>query len=127
VIDRVGPVASKVFQHIDQISNEKSIVVVFVYLPTDRDMGRDRPWRRWIVSAMDTLKLPFIDLTPALRSVPAERAGAFFIPQAMPAEGHYTEAGNDWVAEVLYERLMAVPRVQALLAGTELPDRGEGQ
>ena len=64
------------------------------------------------------LALPFIDLTPGLRAVPASKAASFFFPEGQPAEGHYTEAGNAWVAEQLYRRLRDYPPVNALLAGT---------
>ena len=46
------------------------------------------------------------------------RISTFIVPESMPATGHYTEAGNEWVAEDLYDYLMQIPDVQALLATT---------
>jgi hypothetical protein len=76
---------------------------------------------------MDTLELPFIDLTPALRSVPVSRAATFFIPERRRSRGHYTEAGNEWVAEMLYSRLKEISQIRTLLAGIESPQLGIGQ
>ena len=119
--ESIGPVASKVFQTVQQLSAEKNIVSVFVYLPAEGDIGTDIAWRHWVVATMNTLALPFVDLTPALRSLPAPRVATFFIPKWMRAAGHYTEAGNEWVAEVLYNYLMEIPRIQTLLAATNAP------
>jgi hypothetical protein len=121
LIDRVGPVASWVFQTVHQLSHEQDIVSVFVFLPTERDLWGDTAWRIWVEATMDTLDLPFIDLTPALRNMKASQAEALFIPKGMLGDGHYTEAGNDWVAEVLYNHLMEISAIRALLVGTEVP------
>lgn len=127
IVERVGPVASKVFQTVQRLSDEKNVEPVFVFLPTESDIWKDTQWHSWFLATMDTLELPFIDLTPALRSVPASRAAAFFIPYWEPSGGHYTEAGNEWVAEMLYRRLKEITQIRNLLAGTELPQLGIGQ
>lgn len=119
--ESIGPVALKVFETVQQLSAEKNIVSVFVFLPTENNIGTDTAWHRWLVSTMNTLALPFVDLTPALRSLPASRLATFFIPRRLPAVGHYTEAGNEWVAEVLYNYLTEIPRIQTLLAATNAP------
>ena len=119
--ERIGPVASKVFRTVQQLSAEKNIVSVFVFLPTEQDIAADTAWRRWVVVTMNALGSPFVDLTPALRSVPAPRLATFFIPDSMPAAGHYTEAGNEWVAEVLHDYLLDIPPIQTLLDATDAP------
>lgn len=120
-IERLGPVASEVFRTIKQLTDEKNIVAVFVYLPTEQDLQRDSTWRRWVGVTMDKLEIPFIDLTPLIRATSAGRAGSFFIPASRPGEGHYTEAGNEWVAKVLYERLINLPQLRSVLAVAESP------
>ena len=127
IIERVEPIASKVFQTVQRLSDEKNVVPVFVFLPAEYNIGKDTAWHSWVVATMDTLELPFIDLTPALRSVPASRAATFFISESMTAGGHYTEAGNEWVAEKLYRRLKEISQIRTLLAGTESPQLGIGQ
>ncbi len=66
---------------------------------------------------MDTLGLPFIDLTPQARKVAAGAATSFFIPERMPARGHYTELGNEWGAQTLYNRMTPIPALARLSAG----------
>jgi len=127
IIERVEPIASKVFQTLQRLSDEKNVVPVFVFLPVEVNIGEDRAWHSWVVATMDTLELPFIDLTPALRSVPASRAATFFFPERMPARGHYTEAGHEWVAEMLYKRLKEISQIRTLLAGAESPQLGISQ
>lgn len=117
----IKPVASKVFETIQQISAEKNIIPLFVYLPTEADLKKDTQWRHWVAATMNTLALPFVDLTPALRGLPPHRVSAFFIPRSMPGGGHYTEAGNEWVAELLHSHLTRMPQVQTLLAEANAP------
>ena len=45
----------------------------------------------------------------------------------MPARGHYTEAGHEWVAEMLYKRLKEISQIRTLLAGAESPQLGISQ
>lgn len=117
MMDVVGPLAPTVFRTVHQLAEERNIVPVFVFLPTIQDLEGDTVWRRWVGAVMDTLDLTFIDLVPALRGISAGQAGTFFIPQRMPAEGHYTERGNEWVAQTLYNRMTQIPELARLLAG----------
>jgi hypothetical protein len=127
IIERVEPIAPKVFQTVQRLSDEKNVIPVFVFLPTEVNILKDEALHSWVVATMDTLELPFIDLTPALRSVPASRAATFFIPERRRSGGHYTEAGNEWVAEMLYSRLKDISQIRTLLARTESPQLGIGQ
>jgi len=118
---RIGPLARQVFRRVQRLNKEKNSVAVFVYLPTEMELDETLPWvssciscetwRPWVAAAMDSLGYNFIDLTPALREVPLETAIRFFIP----GDGHYTAAGNAWVAESLYDRLRSLPDVAPLL------------
>jgi len=115
--DSIGPVASMVFKTVHRMAAEKKVLTLFVFLPTILDLEADSPWRTWTQAVMDTLGLPFVDLTPELRNVAAGTAARFFIPQRMPAEGHYTERGNEWVAQTLYNHMTEIPGFGRLLAG----------
>lgn len=119
-INVVGPVAAKIFRALEDLSSEKKIVSVFVYLPTERDLREDLAWRTWTAETMHALNLNFIDLTPALSALPAGTAARFFIDPWRPAKGHYTEAGNEWVAETLNERLLEIPQIRDLLPESKL-------
>jgi len=118
---RVAPLAKQVFRQVRQLNEEKNSVAVFVYLPLESELDETLPWasscesckiwRPWVVSVMDSLGYNFIDLTPALREVPLDTAVRFFLP----GDGHYSVAGNAWVAESLYDRMHRLPEVAPLL------------
>lgn len=121
--DSIGPVASMVFKTVHRMTAEKKVLTLFVFLPTTLDLEADTPWRTWTQAVMDTLGLPFIDLTPELRNVAAGTAARFFIPQWMPAGGHYTERGNEWVAQTLYNRMAKIPALGRFLVGDSVAHR----
>ncbi len=119
--ERVAPVARAVLQRVRRLTQERGSVPVFVYLPIDTDLDHDHRWRLWVNEAMDDLGYTFIDMTRALRSVPRETAETYFIPQSAPAGGHYSVAGNRWVAAVLYDQLLELPATAAMLAKVTTP------
>ena len=122
LIERVGPVASKIFQTIHQLGEENNVVPVFVFLPTERNLRKDGSFYRWTVETMSRYDLHFIDLTPALRALPAGKAASFFIDPGEQGGGHYTEEGNEWVAGEIYKGLMKIQRIRTLLSGVISPD-----
>lgn len=121
ITERIGPVAAKVFQEISRLGEENNVYPVFVYLPVLNDIRNDRQatWHGWVIETMHTLGLPFIDLTPALQALPAGVAASFFIAPGEPEAGHYSAAGNEWVAGEIYRQLQEIPRIRTLLAATK--------
>jgi len=119
-------VAFEVFRELKELSVENNVVTVIVFFPTQRELESESSWRAWVTETMQTLGLPLIDLTPALRQVPAGQAGSFFIAAPGSAAGHYTEAGNEWVADQIYRRLMELPQVSRMLDRIEQPGAGGG-
>ena len=91
-------VARKIFAELVTASNNKK--TIFVYLPTRSDMVNESAWRKWVTSLMSEANYDFIDLTPAIRKLPASEAHKIFIPYGKD-DGHYTEFGNKWVAQLL--------------------------
>lgn len=118
--NEIRAITSKVFESVKQLSSKNNITPVFVFLPTEKDIGKESSWRAWVASTMKNLALPFVDLTPAIRALSAPRLTNFFIPEGIPSVGHYTEDGNDWVADELYRKLMEIPRIRTLLDKTEV-------
>ena len=118
ITESVGPVASAVFDNIQKIGKDKNVIVIFVFLPTEGDIRNDSEWRLWTTKTMETKGLQFVDLTPQLRSIPAADAASFFILHPNPAAGHYTDAGNKWVADRLYRQFLNISQIQELLAET---------
>ena len=85
---------------------------VFVYLPTEQDIykpGYRAGWRAFLRERARA-GLPFIDLTDDFLNLPFSRMNAMFIHDAAQglAIGHYTAAGNEFVAQRLSERLRAI-------------------
>ncbi|NNM20023.1 MAG: hypothetical protein HKO55_01950 [Gammaproteobacteria bacterium] len=114
-LEQVGPVALKLFQTVEQTDKEKNIVPVFVFLPTQRELRNDSEHYLWVVETMRRHRLPFIDLTPAIRELSASEVALFFIAPGARAEGHYTEAGNQWVATQVYARIAQLEGIKTLL------------
>jgi hypothetical protein len=98
-LDKFSPVITKVFQNIVQANNDKGSIPVFVYLPTTGDIIRESRWRETAIKLANQLELHFYDLTDEMRALPAGQVNKFFIPHYKLAKGHYTEAGNRWVAD----------------------------
>ncbi|UCG85405.1 MAG: SGNH/GDSL hydrolase family protein [Gemmatimonadota bacterium] len=114
-IETVGPIAAAVFRSIQRMTAEQDIVPVMVYLPTQRDLEAASEWRSWLAANIDTTRTPFIDVTPDMSAIPAGQVGRFFIALPSTTVGHYSEEGNAWVAELLYERLTHLPQLFHLL------------
>ena len=98
-IDDLYPILTKVSQEMIQISKDRNIRLYFVYLPTKGDLTRNNPWRELATELTNKLGLKFIDLTPPIRKVPNIQVEDFFIPKHLPGDGHYSELGNQWVAD----------------------------
>jgi len=117
IMNTIGPVAERTLLEIDRLGREQQVTTVFVFLPTDLNVGKDKPWHTWTLETMARHKLYFYDLTPLIRELPAHTAAGFFIPRGQVAEGHYTAAGNAWVADALLSHLVA----SHLLPATGIP------
>lgn len=91
-------VAQRVFRELVAAGRSAGRETLFVYLPTEIDLARDLEWRNWTREIMVEMQYPFLDLTPAMRQLPASRVAGFFIDGGAHG-GHYTYAGNRWVSE----------------------------
>jgi hypothetical protein len=105
LFDEVRPVAIRIFEEANRLGEERGSSTVFVYLPTEGDLVRDKAWRGWTQGVMDSLGFHFVDLTPQLREVPLSVSEELFLHPDLSAGGHYSRAANAWVAEVLYGRI----------------------
>ena len=92
--------------------------LVLVWLPTREEyapFGYD-PMREAILAAALRGGIPVVDLVPDLRAVPPNEIDALFLRDdevAYPgAAGHYSVAGNAWIASRLLERLRALPALE---------------
>lgn len=111
----IWPVARALFLDLASAHRAAGRRLLVVYLPTERDYESDfgRPWRTRVAELAREEGLEFLDLADPLRRLPAEVARAMFIHDADPrlvgANGHYTEAGNEWVAGYIAGALSTPP------------------
>jgi hypothetical protein len=111
----IQEVALRVFAALREMADADRYRSVLVYLPIDDDC-RGRPgtttlgdWWTSMKPEASKLGLEMIDLTEDCRRLTAEELDAiFFQPgqiQYFAAGGHYTDAGNRFIAEALYSKL----------------------
>jgi hypothetical protein len=62
---------------------------------------------------MAELNANYIDMTENLRKLSSTEVASYFIDRRKPGGGHYSEAGNRWVAGLLYERLQEISSIGA--------------
>lgn len=112
--------AALIFTELFALHKKAGRTGVLVYLPVQRDhrtSDSDR-WRSWLAGKAEENGWAFIDLVRDLRRLPREKIDGLFIGQRSPysgARGHYTEAGNEWVAETLHQHLHQRPELAAHL------------
>ncbi len=113
-------VAEGVFQDLARITSSHGASLVLVYLPTRNDLlpGAGDAIRKRVASFSARSGIPFVDLTPALRSIPADTVEWMLITpnevRASGVTGLYTAKGHAWVADQLADQLR---RLGALNAG----------
>lgn len=109
------------FAELSRLHAEAGRVGAFVYLPVQKDFngGASNGWRKWLASESAKRGWIFIDLVRELRTLPADQIAGLFIQEDhglfRGSAGHYTEAGNAWVAATLHRHLMAHPELSGRL------------
>jgi len=94
-------------------------VLVLAYLPTREEYGTDlgTSWRKLLARYAQQNGILYIDLADDFRRLPAAELDKMFIGTGTlnfpGAAGHYTEAGNAFVADLIYRRLIANPQTAA--------------
>ena len=95
-------VVEKIFAELQDVSQGNQRKFILVYLPTRGDI-QDRRLSRWeqlVRSEADRSNYHFIDVADAMRTLPVHQINKMF-----RKGGHYTDEGNRYVAEVIYQRL----------------------
>lgn len=98
-------------------SRGSRLVLLYLPMPNDARDGAADGWRADVERLAAELEIPRLDLVPELRRLPPEEIDPFFIKgvgqQYFGAAGHYTAAGNEWVARrlltFLRERVLPAP------------------
>jgi hypothetical protein len=123
--DQINDIVIKVFEELYRINRRKNSILVLVYLPTMDDYtgnGSDI-WRRFIDTHVANDKIVYIDLIENFKKVPPQDIKKMFIAPGVLdyyyAAGHYTEEGNAYIAEMLYNKLIGIPEISKKLVRAE--------
>jgi len=118
-------VVSEIFQDLHRLHQATNSVLVAVYLPTKEDYGGNRsaPWQQFLQAETTKQDLLFIDLIDEFRKLPPQTIESLFIPRGAVdfegSAGHYTEKGNTYIAQILYEKLLTIPEISGRLSRLE--------
>lgn len=116
-------VLSLIITELEQLNREHSSRLVLVYFPVIDELRGEAPrdWIRFFEQEADRHGLPLIDLVTEFRSRPTDAMADLFIPEGgmdyPAAAGHFNEAGNRFVADLIYQRLATHPATAGILAG----------
>jgi len=109
---RTHDVVLKIFDEDNQINRTNGSVAVFVLLPDSRDYtgsALSERWRKFLSAQATEHKFLFVDLIDDVRMVAPDKMKALFSDN-----GHFSEDGNRFAATTLYNRLVAIPEIQAI-------------
>jgi hypothetical protein len=113
------------FRDLDRARNR---VFVLVYFPGNAECYRkeaEEDWRQWMEAEASERGITMIDLLPDFLGLPVRKISEMFIQEGSPGyfaeTGHYSVAGNTFVAERLYSHLLSIPEIHEKLA--TLPPR----
>jgi hypothetical protein len=95
------------------LNEARGSILVAAFLPTYYDRGRDTEfWGGVMESACRQLGIPFVDVVREFDRLPPDEAIRLHLPDL----GHFNEAGNEWVAQLIYRKLAEFPEVSRALA-----------
>lgn len=100
----------KIFDELANINREKNSTLVVVYLPTGSDYYSNVSdfWRERLGPELAQRNIVFIDAIAEFRSrVPNEKVETLFLG----SDGHYSVEGNQFIANLIYEKLSNLPSV----------------
>ncbi|HID53778.1 MAG TPA: hypothetical protein EYP41_17300 [Anaerolineae bacterium] len=116
-------VVALILADLQKISRENGVILVIVYLPTREDYYGEvtDSWRELAQEETARQGILFIDLMPDFQALPPDEVEKLFISEGALVEfygatGHYTEAGNALVAQLLYEKMRDIPELADKLA-----------
>jgi hypothetical protein len=129
---RTRQVVSAIVKDLSDSARARGTVLLLVHLPNTNDyLNHDSdPWRQLMADLARREGVEYHDLIPALRRIPPDSLKQMFIPwgerrpEFVFSPGHYSVAGNLWVAEQLRSRLMSIPAIAARLRSTRARSPG---
>ena len=112
--------AVAIFEDLARLATERNAILVVAYLPMAGDVEDAAVTQAYLSAELARRNVVFVDLTPEFRAVPVSQRAALFIPRRARNEpfaaGHYSRAGNLFVAGAFWKRISALPAVSGKLA-----------
>lgn len=120
--EKIPAVVAAAIEDLARMHRERGSVLVLAYLPTEEDYGgrskKYQLWREPLTAAAAKNGAIFLDLVAEISKLPPQRVSELFLHSGdLPfrgADGHYTDQGNQFVAQKVSELLGREPRFQAL-------------
>jgi hypothetical protein len=118
----IRQMAERVLVDLTKLSRSKNVQLVVVLLPTRwdwavtsrEDWRRTEDWRHMLNTAAERHGYLFVDLQDEFRRLRRDSLDLlFFAPHALG--GHPGDSGHQWVADRLYQHLLASPKIVPLL------------
>ena len=117
----ISRILSYILDDLLATNRAKNSVLVLAYFPTREEYAGDSGafWRKFLAAYAQQHGLLYLDFSDDFHRLPPEELDKFFIGKRMigfpAAPGHYSEAGNAFVADLIYRRLLANPETSARL------------
>lgn len=107
-------IAMKIFEELAETNRDKNSTLVVIYLPISSDYYKNESdfWRQYLQVELEKRNIIYLDLIAEFRKrMPNEQVGTAFLG----SNGHYSVSGNEFIANLLYEKLLSLPEVSAIL------------
>jgi hypothetical protein len=118
---QTADVVTLMLDDLEETNVGKHSVLVLAYLPTREELAMTRPmsWRAFLAEYAHQHNLLYLDFVDDFRKLPPAELDKLFIARGAVdfpgAAGHYTEAGNAYIADLFYQRLMSSPETASRL------------
>jgi hypothetical protein len=120
-------ILSTMLDNLGAMNRASNSVLVLAYLPTREELDGEvgASWRAYLANYARQNHTLYLDLFDDFRALPPVQLDTLFITRASVdfpgAAGHYTEAGNEFVAALIYRKLLANPETAAKLHAVSTP------
>ena len=106
-------VVPKIIDDLQNINKSKNSTLVLVLLPhlADYTGKSSEEWRQFLHAQAEEQDFIFIDLIDEFRTYPPQEVGSLF-------GNHYSPKGNEYIANILYKKLLTFPEVARKLKDT---------
>jgi hypothetical protein len=122
-LDPTQLVVGKIFEDLKRLNDERSRKLVLVYIPLLSELPAQGtpPWVKFVEDESQRLGIPLLNLFDTFRALPFSQVAAMYIPSGRlkyaAAAGHLSEEGNQFVADIIYQKFVigvTVPGTAAL-------------